>query len=848
MHTTAYRFGRFELRADERHLLLDGAPLKLGGRAFDLLLALAEHGGDLVPRQVLFDRVWPGRVVEDQNLKVQVTALRKLLGPHAIGTVPGRGYRLAAALTDGGTGVAAPRRHAAPDAAPPADPAILIGRAKDLTALGPLVDGQRLVTVTGPGGIGKTRLALAVAAAQRQRDGDGVWIAELASLADAGGLCTSVAQAVGVAPTVARGSPEGLARSLSGLSGLLVLDNCEHLLDSVSRLAEALLRQVPQLRLLVTSQEPLRLGAENVYRLGPLAVPERSDEPHAGDYGAVALFAARARAASAGFALGDDNRAAVIEICERLDGLALAIELAAARVPLLGVEGVRERLGERLRLLVGGARTAPDRQRTLRGALEWSCALLSDAERVLLRRLGIFAGSFALDTAQAVVADAAMDRWDVLDHLGALVDKSLVQADAGDAPRYRLLESTRAFAVEQLAAAGETDALRRRHAQAMLQTFERADAVYIGVAALPWVAQHLPDLDNLREALGWARSAADAPDAAAREIAVGLAGHCMTFWFQANLLGEAATAIEAVRPWVDGSISAPRAARYWLAVAQLGGYWASAPGPAVEAAGKAHALYRGLGDTLGVYRTLYLLIPLSVRSGTEGELPALVDEMRRCEQPTWSPLMGKLLRLTLADEHKRQGRLADYRDALREEVHLMVLHGDVRNAWLASHALATAQLALGNAEAAVELMQSVVTQARSLGLLRQCWAQMAMLMLALIECGDLARAMPTLRETLALLRAEGTVWWAADHLALVPALRGDLANAARLHGWSDAQLAGRGEARRGPAMQAAYDRLRQRLNSGLGAAQADALAAQGARLDDDAVIATVLGETQNVPA
>jgi predicted ATPase/DNA-binding winged helix-turn-helix (wHTH) protein len=848
MHTTAYRFGRFELLAEGRQLLLDGEPTKLGGRAFDLLLALAEGGGGLVPRQALFDRVWPGRVVEDQNLKVQVTALRKLLGPDAIGTVPGRGYRLALPLAlplaDRG---AAPRpRGATPDATP-VDPSALIGRAKDLAALSPLVDAQRLVTLTGPGGIGKTRLALAAAAAQHKRDGASVWIAELASLADAGGLCSSVAQAVGAVPTAARSTPEGLARSLSGLRGLLVLDNCEHLLDGVSLLAEALLRQAPQLRLLVTSQEPLRLGAEHVYRLGPLAVPERSDEPHAGDYGAVALFAARAGAASASFVLADDNRAAVIEICTRLDGIPLAIELAAARVPLLNVEGVSERLGERLRLLVGGARTAPDRQRTLRGALEWSCALLSEPERVLLRRLGIFAGSFALDTAQAVVVDAAMDRWDVLDHLGVLIDKSLVQADAGDAPRYRLLESTRALAIEQLAAAGETEGLRRRHAQAMLESFERADRVYIGMPALPWVAQHLPDLDNLREALAWARGAADS-DPAAREIAVGLAGHCTTFWYQANLLGEGQAAIEAVSPWVDASISPPRAARYWLGLAQLGGYWALAPGPALEAARKAHALYRELGDELGVYRTLYLVIPLSLRIGAEGELPSLIDEMRRCEQPGWSPLMRKLLRLTLADEHKRQGRLADYRDALREEVRQMTLHGDVRNAWLASHALATAQLALGNTEAAVELMQSVVTQARSLGLLRQCWAQMAMLMLALIESGDLTRAMPTVRETLALLRGEGTLWWAADHLALVPALRGDLANAARLHGWSDGQLTGRGEARRGPAMQAAYNRLHARLGGAFTAPQLETLAAQGAGLGDDDVIAAVLGDTQLVSA
>lgn len=846
MQATAYRFGRFELLAGERLLLQDGEPAKLGGRAFDLLLALAERRGGLVPRQSLFERVWPGRVVEDQNLKVQVTALRKLLGPEAIGTVPGRGYRLALPLLEAAD--AAPPSAVPMASGPLPSSAVtpVFGRAKDIAAVAELATLHRLVTITGPGGIGKTRLARAVATTL-QPQGDAVWLVELASLADGAGLCSSVAQAIGVAPGPARSTPDGLARSLAGVQGLLLLDNCEHLIDSVSRLAEALLQHAPQLQLLATSQEPLRLGGESVYRLGPLAVPERSDEQHAGEYGAVALFAARARAADAGFALGADNLAAVIEICARLDGIALAIELAAARVPLLGVEGVRERLGERLRLLVGGARTAPERQRTLRGALEWSHALLDDGERACLRRLGIFAGSFALDAAQAVVADETLDRWDVLDHLGALVDKSLVQVDAGDAPRYRLLESTRAFATEQLAASAETELLRQRHAQAMLDTFERADAVYTGTPALLWLARLMPDLDNLREALHWALAAAPAQPAA-REIAVGLAGNAMPFWFQGNLLSEASANIDAARPFVDTTVTTARAARYWMAIAQLGGYWAVGPLPAVEAARKAHGLYRELNDDLGLYRTLYLLIPLSVRIGDEREVPGLIDEMRRSEQPGWSALTSKQLRLTLADEHKRHGRLADYRDMLRDEVRLMTLHGDVRNAWLASHALATAQLALGHAEAAIELMQSVVTQARSLGLLRQCWAQMAMLMLALIDAGDLARALPTIRESVALLRAEGTLWWAADHLALVPAMRGDLLSAARLHAWSDAQLAGRGEAKRGPAMQAAYDRLHQRLLTELSASRIEALRIEGSRLDDEAVAAAVLGEPQRAPA
>jgi hypothetical protein len=288
------------------------------------------------------------------------------------------------------------------------------------------------------------------------------------------------------------------------------------------------------------------------------------------------------------------------------------------------------------------------------------------------------------------------------------------------------------------------------------------------------------------------------------------------------------------------------AARYWLAVAQLGAGWGSGPVLAAEAASQACALYRGLGDPLGLYRSLNVLIGLSVRIGATQELPALLQEMAQVESPAWAPLAHKLLRWTLASEHKRHGRIAEYRDAFRDEVALLTALGDTRNAGLAAHAQATAELALGNVDAAIEVMETVVAQARAHGLLRQSWPQLAMLMLALIEKGDLARAAPTVREALTLMRAEGTVWWAADHLALVPALRGDLATAARLHGWSDARLAARGEAERGPAMRGAYERLRATLASAFAPPALELLKAEGTQWSDDDVIASVLGERLSV--
>ena len=246
-----------------------------------------------------------------------------------------------------------------------------------------------------------------------------------------------------------------------------MLDNCEHLVGAAAVLVAALRRIAPRVAMLATSQEPLRIEGEQLYRLSPLAVPAEAQRAHAGEFGAVALFVARVQALAPRFALATDTVDDVVEVCRRLDGIPLALELAAARVPLLGVTGVRARLDDSLRLLSSGARDAPPRQQTLRAALAWSHQLLTPEEQCVFRRLGVFAGSFALEFAQQALADDSLDAWTVLDHLGSLVDKSLVIAEGAAVPRYRLLETARAFALEQLDAAGEAEALRARHAAAL---------------------------------------------------------------------------------------------------------------------------------------------------------------------------------------------------------------------------------------------------------------------------------------------------------------------------------------------------------------------------------------------
>jgi len=366
------RFGRFELQRSERRLLIDSRPVLLGARAFDLLAVLAERPGELVGKNELLDRVWAGLVVEEGNIAVQVNALRKVLGADRIGTVPGRGYRFMANVESqvlDTTAMAEP----VPDLQtrlPRALPALL-GRAGDLATLGALVDGHALVSVIGAGGIGKSLLVQHLLDARRRAHRHGVCWVELAGVTEAAALPSTVAEALGV--RLGGGDPfEALAFAVGPLDLLLALDNAEHLRDDVGRLAARLIDAAPALKLVVTSQVRLGLATERVMRLSTLDLPPSgAGVEQARATGAVALFVDRAQAADARFALTDANVASVAAVCRSVDGLALAIELAAARAPMLGIHGLASSMGDQLKLLTRNRnRAAPARQQTLRATLE----------------------------------------------------------------------------------------------------------------------------------------------------------------------------------------------------------------------------------------------------------------------------------------------------------------------------------------------------------------------------------------------------------------------------------------------------------------------------------------------
>ena len=406
----------------------------------------------------------------------------------------------------------------------PAQLSAFIGRDRELAEVRALVESARLVTLTGAGGAGKTRLGLQVAAELLDGSGDGVWLVELAAVTDGDAVPTAISRALRLAVNPGRPALEALLDALALQDVLIVVDNCEHLIGGCAKTAEAIVQRCPRVHLLATSREPLGIGGETIYRVPSLSLPGPEDSGFVpGSSDAVALFADRARANGVALAADEQAGPLVESVCRRLDGMPLAIELAAARLRSMSLAELHDRLDQRFRLLTGGSRTTLERQQTLRATVGWSYSLLTGAEQVLLARLSVFAGGFGLDAAEAVCGSGGLDVLDVADLLGSLVDKSLVVAEpAGAGLRYRLLETVRLFAAERLVEIGEAEAaaVTAAHCAHFLSVAETGAAYLTGPDQDRWLARLDADQANLRRA---AAHAADRPDGTAVVLRLGVA-------------------------------------------------------------------------------------------------------------------------------------------------------------------------------------------------------------------------------------------------------------------------------------------------------------------------------------
>ncbi|WP_100178741.1 ATP-binding protein [Bradyrhizobium nitroreducens] len=547
-------FGPFSLRS--RLLEKDGVPVKLGSRAMDILRLLVSRAGEVVPKNEILGYAWSGLAVEEINLRVNVAELRKALGDGKDGTryitnIPGRGYCFVAPVRHGKRAEAPVLMSQAPEkAAPPALPHRLdrmIGRDEVVAELESRLLRDRFVTLRGPGGIGKTTIATALAHEMCDTFDGNVHFLEFGPLKDAALVSSTVAAALGL--VVHHNDPSGsILNFLRGRRLLLVLDSCEHVIDEAARLAEDIYREAPGVAILATSRESLLVEGEKIFDLVPLPGPPQDARLSAGEvlnYPAARLFVDRAVAAGHRDDLTEEDAEVLVRICGKLDGIALAIELAAARVGLYGLREMAALLDGHPQLEWRGRRTAPLRQQTLAATLDWSFGLIGESERIVFQRLAVFAGHFTLKGAIAVAAAEEMPEDRVVHALEQLVAKSLVSSQPdGASRRYRLLDVTRAYAMQKLADGGQMDATARRHALFVQSTLEAGMGEIGGSGQASRAQERAGLLADARAALEWSF----VNDAGA-DLRVPLAGSCARLFVELNLLNEA-------RSWSDRALAA----------------------------------------------------------------------------------------------------------------------------------------------------------------------------------------------------------------------------------------------------------------------------------------------------
>jgi predicted ATPase/DNA-binding winged helix-turn-helix (wHTH) protein len=815
--------GTFDMYPTDRLLLAAGRPIELGARAFDLLLVLAENPGRLVTKAVLIERVWPRLVVDENNLPAQIASLRRVLGAGAIRTVPRFGYRLdlpvsrASVGTAGGAAVeaerpAASRRPAGGPAAP------LVGRTTEIEAIRRLLARERLVTLVGSAGVGKSRLARELLALEPERPDTVAALVSLEPLETVEHVPSALALALGISLAEAGDRFQVLRQALEGVDALLVLDGAEHLAAQLVGPLVSLLAAAPGVRILVTSQTPLGRVGEAIYRLGPLPLAE-----------ATMLFEQRAALADQRFTLAPENAALVEEICRRLDGNPLAIELAAARVSAFGLVALLAHLGDRFRLLKVTGEAQDQRHGVLQAAFDWSYSLLSATEQRVFDRLGAFAGSFALDTAARAVADPAIDVPGAIDLIGRLVDRSLVTLLPCEPPRYSLLETARCYARARLESTASAADAERRVAGALLHVLERAYDEYWSADEAVWLHQHEPELDNVRAALDWARRH-DAP------TAVGLYGSAWPLFVETDLHAEARAAHADAVALLSDTLPPARLARFWEAIATYDSE--RQVDRARYAAELAASMHAKTGDVRSRYYAL-LQLALNGRDDLDAARGALAAA-RRLEQPAWPARLlahGAIVEgalLTSAGLYP-EARAA-YRRALDH-----ALAASERQALAATVSIVELDVASGAIEGALQLARPLAISLRHSGRGETRHELLTLMFGALLLAGEDAEARATGVELYELARRLdlARLYLALDAMALCAARAGRHELAARIALTAEASHEEHGQTRRRPSADRIRGAVQEILDVSLGAGWRER--AHAAPLDEERACQLALG-------
>jgi len=626
-----------------------------------------------------------------------------------------------------------------------------VGREREQEDIRRLLSTTRLLMLTGAGGCGKTRLALHVAANLGEEYPDGVWVVELAPLGDPTRVPRAVAAALGIPEYPGRPADEAVADFLRRKILLLVLDNCEHVLPACVRLADTLLRACPGVRVLATSREALRMAGEIAWRVPALSLPDPQPSPSLDRFlesEAVQLFVERAAAALPGFTVTGQTAEAIAQTCRRLDGIPLALELAAARVTVLSADQIAARLDERFRLLTGGSRTALPRQQTLRATMDWSYGLLTDQERTVLRRLSVFAGGWTLEAAEAVCAGGGVEASDILDLLTQLVNKSLVVADtqSGEA-RYRLLETVRQYGWNRLEESNETAAMRRRHRDLYLRLAESAEPKLLGPEQVVWLERLETEHDNLRAALEWSKMEEGGAEAWLR-----LAGALHEFWHMRGHHSEG-------REWLEGALSAcartpgPLRAKALYGAGEL--TWDQDPVRGEELLRESLSLFGGLKDVSGVAYSLHHLAHAAEEQAEYGRAVALFDEsLARFREigDRWG--VGWSLHC-LGAQTLNQGDVDRAKTLLEESLLIVRELGNTFTLAYVHHHLGVVAEKQGDYERATVLLERGLALSQHVGNKRHIPAVQCSLAHVWLHRGDLERAATLYRESLILRREIG---------------------------------------------------------------------------------------------
>jgi predicted ATPase len=802
-----------------------------------------ENHGRLVTKATLLERVWPRVFVDENNLPAQIASLRRVLGAGAIRTVAGYGYRLelpVVAQDPAGQGVAAAAAAPEPEAprlvaAPRAWPnrlGPLIGRERDLQGLLDSLERSCLVTIVGMAGAGKTRLAQEIAVRAADRPARATAWVSLQSISDVQHVPSAIALALGIPLAEHLEGFAALRQALEQVPVLLILDAVEHLGDALAAPLAALVLQTQGVRALLTSQAPLGMTGETVYRLGLLDLPVPA-APHdaIAHSAAVALFAERATAADRHFALTAANSAMVSEICRRLDGNPLAIELAAARVAALGVSGLLERLDDRFRLLRAPGRAAEARHGALHAAFDWSYGLLTSAEQRVFDRLGAFAGSFTLQAAARCVADDAIDPAEAIDLIGRLVDRSLVTALPVEPPRYVLLETARVYATGRLAAGAGLDAARGRVAASVLQLLDVACQEYWSLDEAIWLHRYEPELDNVRAALDWA---ADHDHA----LGVALYGSAWPLFVETELYAEGRERFEQAVSLLTDSVPRSRVGRFWEAVATYDSarQWDRAR----YAAELAASLHEAAGDVRARYYALTLLA-FNCRDD-EAAARAALETARSLEDPAWPARLLTHGALGEGALEMHGGGFLAARAAYRRAMKFALTVSE-RQALAASVNIVELDIACGELDAALQLGRPLALSLRHSGRRATRFELLVMVCSALLLAGATpeARALAAEAYDLALRFDTRKLYSALDAMAYLASLDGRNEAAARIMACAERAHEAHGQLRRRPVQEKLHAATSERLRGLLGPSWSASLTGAGERLDVAAACALALG-------